>query len=288
MVTGVGGPAGRSAASYFHVRGFPVAGTDIRIVDAGVDPFHLVPAAVDPLFPARLMEIIKQERPSMLVPTVTEELPVIARLRKSIEDYGCRVFISPPSSIDIANDKFKTSMVMAGNGIHVPVSFDDATPREFIIEYLGFPLLSKPRHGRGGRGVKVYENPEELFQEARTGLVYQEFIPGDEFDVNLFLDRKGDAPVAVVLKKTQLKGGIVGNALTVERVERPDVVIPAVKAAQILHLEGPVDMDVRLRRDGTPVLLEINARIGGNVLSAPEILDYLLDSCFAGLRGSVL
>jgi len=45
-------------------------------------------------------------------------------------------------------------------------------------------------------------------------------------------------------------------------------------------------MDIRLRNDGTPVLLEINARIGGNVLSAPEILGCLIRRwrLFPGIR----
>ena len=71
-------------------------------------------------------------------------------------------------------------MIMSGHGIPVPVSFDDKTSREFIVRELGFPLLSKPRIGRGGGGVTLYYNLEELFQETRTGLIFQEFIPGED------------------------------------------------------------------------------------------------------------
>jgi len=43
-------------------------------------------------------------------------------------------------------------------------------------------------------------------------------------------------------------------------------------------MEGPLDFDIRFRKDGTPVLLEINARVGGNVLYAREVLDSLIIS----------
>ncbi len=279
MITGIGGPAGRSAVTYFQRNGVPVIGTDIREVETPVESFYIIPPAGDPLFAATLLGIIKRERPSLLIPTVSEELPVISRLKKVIEAEGCTVLISPPAAVDIANDKLKTAMIMAGHGIPVPVSFDDNTSREFIVRELGFPLLSKPRIGRGGEGVTLYYNLEELFQETRTGLIFQEFIPGEEFGVNLFLDPEEETITGVVLEKILLKEGITGNAIAVERVEREDLVQLGAKAAHVLAMEGPVDMDIRLRWDGTPVLLEINAMLGGNVLSAEEILEGLFAAC---------
>ena len=278
LVTGIGGPAGRSVVSYFRENGVHVIGTDIRKVEEKVESFYIIPPAYEPSFATTLVDIIKRDRPSMLISTVTEELPVVSRLKKSIEGEGCHALISPPTAIDIANDKLKTTMIMAGNGIPVPVTFDEKTPRDYIIKELGFPLLSKPRFGRGGRGVIIYHRPEELFQDTRTGIIFQEFIPGDEFDINLFIDQRGETQAAVVLKKTILKEGIVGNAFAVERVERDAITQLGIRISQILRLEGPIDMDIRLRGDGTPVLLEINARLGGNVLFAREVLDSLLTS----------
>jgi len=46
-------------------------------------------------------------------------------------------------------------------------------------------------------------------------------------------------PAAVVLRKTGLKEGLVGNALGVERVERPDVAELGLRAARSLGLEAP-------------------------------------------------
>jgi D-alanine-D-alanine ligase-like ATP-grasp enzyme len=78
------------------------------------------------------------------------------------------------------------------------------------------------------------------------------------------------------LEKTLLKEGIVGNALEVRRVEAPDVAELAIAAGRALGFSGPIDVDVRRRADGTPVVLEINARFGANILHAPEILDATL------------
>lgn len=276
LITGIGGQAGQSVFNYFSNKGFPVIGTDIRYVEADVDSFYKLPSANDRSFPTALMEVIKKKKPFLLVPTVTEELHIISRLKKVIEAYGCIVFISPPDAIDIANDKLKTAVIMAGNGMSVPVSFDETTPKEIIVKTLSFPVISKPRTGMGSRGVTLYWNQEELFKETRTDLIYQEYIAGEEFDINMFISKDGEITANTVLKKTTLRDGLIGNAIEVEKVKREDIEQFGIRASNTLRLKGPINMDIRMKEDGTPVLLEINARIGRNVHSAPDVLDSLI------------
>jgi carbamoyl-phosphate synthase large subunit len=269
LITGIGEPAGDSAVSYFREKGFHIIGTDIEN---------------DQSYAEKLLDIIKSEGPVLLIPTVTEELPVIARLKKIIESYGCTIFVSPAAAIDIANDRLKTTMVMAGHSVPVPISFDECTPKELIVKELGLPFLSKPRFSMGGQGVKLYRKLEEVYEESGTGLVFQEFIPGEEFNINLFIDKDGDPISAVVLKKTTLKDGIGDNVLSVARIDRYDIAQLGMRVSKILKLEGPVDIDVRLREDGKPVFLGINARLGANVLSARGVLDSLTISWLVSTR----
>ncbi|MBI5587557.1 MAG: ATP-grasp domain-containing protein [Deltaproteobacteria bacterium] len=278
LITGIGGPAGKSALTYFKGKGATITGTDVREVDLKADTFHIVPMATGPAYQPALLDIIKKERPSLFIPTVTEELSAVARLKGEIEGLGCLVYISPPEAVDIANDKFRTAEFMKKNGISVPVTFNGKSPRELVIKELGLPLLAKPNFGRGGRGVVVYRSAEEVYSEKREGLIFQEFVPGDEFDVNLFIDKGGEPKAAVALKKTILKEGIVGNALGVERVKKDDIIEICKRASRLLGLEGPLDFDIRLRNNGEPALLEINARLGGNSLFAEEVLDGLMNS----------
>lgn len=287
LITGIGGQAGQSAFNYFSNKGFPVIGTDIRDVDAEVDSFYKIPPANEPSFPNALMEIIKKEKPFLLVPTVTEELHIISRLKKVIEAFGCVVFISSPDAIDIANDKLKTAVIMAGNGMSVPVSFDETTPKDIVVKTLSFPIISKPRTGMGSRGVTLYWNQEELFKETRTDIIYQEYIAGEEFDINMFIDKDGEISANTVLKKTALRDGLIGNAIEVERVKRGDLEQFGIMAASTLKITGPLNMDIRMKEDGTPVLLEINARIGRNVHSAPEVLDSLIIAATQEVLASV-
>jgi len=278
LVTGVGGPAGRAGASYFARKGYRVVGADMRQVPSPASDFRIVPAARDERFVSVLLAIAMQERAALVVSTVTEELPVVARMRPALRERGIALSISDPPGVDVANDKLRTAEELDRAGVAVPTTFTGDTPHDDVAEALGFPLLSKPRFGRGGRGVFVHRGAEDLVCASPEEVVWQEFLPGEEYDLNLFVERDGSVPAAVVLRKTRLKDGLVGNALGVERVERDDVAELGARAALSLGLEGPIDMDIRLGEDGTPAVLEVNARLGANVLSAREVLDALDDA----------
>ncbi|MCP3676172.1 MAG: ATP-grasp domain-containing protein [Deltaproteobacteria bacterium] len=276
LVTGVGGPAGRGTVEHLAGLGHILIGTDMQEVESPVDSFYTVPPALDPSYGEILVEMIEKERVALFIPTVTEELPIVARLKETIEGYGCKLFISPPDGTEIADDKLKTVRFLEEHKIPVPLSFDGGHSREEMSRKLAFPILAKPRVSRGGRGVLLHRTRETLEGERREDILFQEFIPGKEFDLNLFIEEDGEISASVVLEKTALKEGITGNALAVERVDMDDVAQLGIRVARLLKLEGPLDIDFRLRRDGTPVLLEINARLGGNILSAREVLDQLI------------
>jgi carbamoylphosphate synthase large subunit len=82
--------------------------------------------------------------------------------------------------------------------------------------------------------------------------------------------------LAVVLEKTELKEGRIGNARSVQRIDDAVLGGVAIAAARAAGLNGPQDVDIRKRGDGQPVVLEINARFGANIRYAQEILDATL------------
>ncbi len=278
LVTGVGGPAGRAASTYFAGRGYRVIGTDVREVASAATRLSLVPLARDPTYPAALLALAVAEGATLLVPTVSEELPVVARLRPLLRERGVAASMSEPAGMDVANDKLLTAQALHAAGVAAPATFPGSTPGAEAARQLSLPMLSKPRFGRGGRGVLVHRSLAELARVGADEVVWQAFLPGEEFDVNLFVERDGRVPAAVVLRKTGLREGEVGNATGVERVERPDLAALAIAAARVLRLEGPLDVDVRLGLDGRPAVLEVNARLGANVLTAREVLHALDDA----------
>ena len=280
MVTGAGGPAGRAVSEYFQQTGIAVMRADMA-VNAGSD-FTRLPAASDHGFIPALDGLIADSQIGLLVPTVTEELPKIAKHRDFIRQKSCAVFLSASGPVRIANDKWETVQALSKVGIPVPRSYCGDS-KQVLNETVPYPMLSKPRCSRGGRGIELHRNADELPKELSSDRVFQEFLPGDEYDVNLFADPAGRTAACVVLRKTALKAGRFGNALSVQREYEPEVAALAEAAVSALCLEGPVDIDVRRGLDGIPRILEINARVGANVRAAEEVLTALITNWRRGL-----
>ncbi len=284
LVTGVGGPSGKAATAALRARGFFVLGVDMNIVPNDADQFAQVPSAMDTTYPDVLRRLIHEWHIGWLFPTVAEELVVVAELADELRTKGVTIFISNPEAVHICHDKWATSQALRRMGIAVPMSAvgnsDDPTVRS-----IGFPAVSRPRVGRGGRGVVVHDGPG--IAPAVAEPIWQEYMGGTEYDV-LLVRHPGasqDVIMRQVFEKTLLKDGRVGNAIEVKAVEAPDVAALAEDAARALALTGPLDMDIRRGDDGIPRLLEINARIGAHALRAPKLFNVLVELVQQGNRG---
>jgi carbamoylphosphate synthase large subunit len=276
LVTGVGGPAGRNVAALLVERNQRVIGTDMKVLQPEGMKFYQVPPAGSPDLLPCIYQIAKDERVCLVIPTVSEELPFFA----AGWEWGGEipVLTSKRRAVEIANDKYLTSLALEQAGVRVPrfaLPSQVHSPEE-VAKRLGWPCVSKPRVGRGGREVTIrYEQDWQAITRLGDGYILQEFAAGTDFAPNVFIGEAGEQCV-VVLEKTELKEVLVGNAQQVKRADAPEIAELAVAAARAAGLRGPLDIDIRRRTDGLPVVLEINARFGANIRYASEVLEAAL------------
>ena len=296
LVTGVGGPAGLSLARQLMDQGHWVLGVDMKQVHASAaDAVVVVSPADAPGYLWELRGLVAAHGIGLVVPTVSDELMLMAEAREDFAP-GAEILIGDPAPVRIANDKYLTMRCLANANVAVP---DFALPGDFssineAMARLGGSLVVKPRVSRGGRGVQVLEraadggrNAARVWSALDDSWIVQRFAPGTEYAPVVF--RSWHEPeqedLVVVLEKTELKQGRIGNALSIRRVdtaEAPDVARTAEAASAALGLTGPIDVDVRRRWDGTPVVLEVNARFGANSAYAPQLLETVLRSYALG------
>lgn len=280
LVTGVGGPAGGIVSHLLLRQGYEVIGCDMRpVLFPELKDVRQCPPATNHDYVSWLATAAATA--DFLIPTVQEELPLVAEARAFIP---CPVLISPLAGVQVAQDKYETARMLAQAGLPVPRFALPSVLADVAVvgRQIGWPCLSKPRLGRGGRGVVLYDSPADF--AALTGLddtaIVQEFAPGREYTVNLCLTGLNghSRATVVVLEKLALREGRTGNAAAVQRVCDPQIADLAVAAAKTVGLSGPLDMDIRRRADGTPLILEINARFGANIAHAPEVFAAALDA----------
>lgn len=269
LITGVGGPAGRSLGTQLIKRGMRVHGVDMSPTHVPGASFETVLPCLDPYYPDQLIEIADRIGADLIIPTVSEELPIVALLGDP------RIVVGSFAAVSVAADEWLTCRVLSIAGVPVPRSVPAGQWDAGVTDWIGLPVVTKPRVGRGGRGVEVHDHWFDL-DALDAGTLVSEFASGEEFCPNLFIAADPADDVAVVLRKTGLKSGRHGNATGVERVHEPAIAELALSAARALCLSGPVDIDIRRRADGTPLVLEINARFGANSAHAPEVLDTVL------------
>jgi carbamoylphosphate synthase large subunit len=287
LLTGTGGPAGRSLAEQLRMRGHWVGGTDVREVPEGTDGFARVGAVTEDGYVPELVELVRRWDADAVIPTISEELVLLSQNRSS---FPVPVLVGDVGPVSAADDKLRTARMLQAAGVpvprtHLPTRF--VSPEEAVVE-LGGAVIVKPRRSRGGRGVRLIRDNETqqaaivaYWRSLDDDFIVQEFASGPEYAPVVFRERDSSFSACAVLRKTALKGGDIGNAVGTVRADGPDdadVRIAACAAMDALDLTGPGDVDVRRRADGTAVVLEVNARFGANSAVAPELADAALDA----------
>lgn len=118
MVTGIGGPAGRNVALLLLEKGHTVIGVDMqKILLPGVK-VHRIPPASHPSFLEKLYILTVEESIQLLIPTVSEELPILASEWKKWSDIPA--VIGQYQAVSDADDKFLTYKRLSSHRVCVP------------------------------------------------------------------------------------------------------------------------------------------------------------------------
>lgn len=208
----------------------------------------------------KLITHIKAHGIKLLFIGIGFELEMMAGNKKRIEDEtGCTVIVSSVKVIDIAEDKYKTYLFLKENGIFCP---DTWLPSE--IEEVRYPAIVKPRTGSGSRGLSLVKNRQELENTLKTlkNPVIQENVGKMENEytcgVTFF---KGEVKTAICLRRTLRHGNTYA---AFNSPDTPESVYDYINViSKKLKPFGACNYQLRLDKDGTPKLFEINARFSG-------------------------
>lgn len=125
---------------------------------------------------------------------------------------------------------------------------------------VAFPAYAKPYAEAGMRGHMPVRDPDDLAIARRRGLLVTEFLPGEEYEVNCLSDLQGNLLYANVRRLGRRVGG---HILDSQSLEDRDMTEHVEAIAAELRVEGPWFAQFKRNRQGQPVLIEVNARIGG-------------------------
>lgn len=264
LLTGAGGAPIPGLIEHLRSTcGYRVLVADMDRYAAGLylaEKGFVIPPGASPDFLPVIRSICRQEKVNVFMPLVDEELLEALEL----EAEGIAVLLPRRAFMETCLDKFILMQKLKAAGISIPdthLASDD-------LREVDFPVMVKPRQGRGSRGIGVVRSPSELANFIKTSpltpdeLIVQTYIEGLEFTVSVTVWRDGVVH-AVVPKEIICKKGITRLAIT-RRNSRIDDLCRAVQNS--LHADGPFNVQLRVdEATGMPFIFEINPRFSTTV-----------------------
>jgi carbamoyl-phosphate synthase large subunit len=154
---------------------------------------RLVPPGRDEDFVPAIARMVAADELDLVISTVDVELIALAERR---DELAPAVLAAPSAdTLNTALDKLALAERCGPTG-HTPRTVLAGSDAEAID--WEFPVFAKPRQGAGSRGVRLV--PDRAALEALPtdeGLIVQDFLPGEEYSVDVIADAAGHVVAAV-------------------------------------------------------------------------------------------
>jgi carbamoyl-phosphate synthase large subunit len=168
----------------------------------------------EPLTLEDVLEVIHAERQSGEVVGVVVQLggQTALGLAQGLKDAGVPILGTTPEAIDLAEERGQFSRILADAGLSSPKN-GTATNRDeaiVIAEDIGYPVLVRPSHVLGGRGMEIVYDTESM-RDYFERIAGQAIIaPGSPLLVDRFLDDAIEIDIDAIFDGTDLYiGGIM-------------------------------------------------------------------------------
>lgn len=268
LVTGAGGAAAvtliRSLAPEHDVVAADIDPLAVGLYLVPADRRALLPRGDDPSFVDALLTLARRSEADLVIPTVDVELPQVAARIADFESLGAAVLVESLATLDRCQDKLALVDVCR-DVVRVPttVLLEESTTEQDLAA-LGLPYIVKPRRGAGGRGFAVISSTADLHLVPRDGtMIAQELLPGEEYSIDVLARPDGHVVASVPRRRDKVDSGIAvaGRTVKDEALEEFGRAV-----ARVIGATGVVNVQARRARDGTPALLEVNARFPGTMV----------------------
>jgi carbamoyl-phosphate synthase large subunit len=222
------------------------------------DRFYQVPVTTDPAYIDILLRICREEGVQVLFPIVDAEVEAIAAVNNLFKEYGVIAWVSDVEVVQTCNDKLATFAFFSKHHLAMPSTWSgsDALVQ---AETLPYPIVIKPRSGRGSIGIECADNPHTLHRILSANhqhSIVQTYLAGREFTIDVLVDMEGRARAAVPRERLEVKAGVAFKAIT---VDHKAIINDSVKVAETLGIRGVCNVQCRLVND-IPQFFEVNPR----------------------------
>lgn len=264
LVTGAGGPAAIAVMRSLS------ADPSVHLIAADMDPWAaglylvadrtLIPAGAAPGFADAVLARCREMAVDAVIPTVDAELRPLALARPAFAAAGIGLMLAHDDALRVILDKLALARHCAST-VRVPrTELFDAS---LDTSRWSPPVIIKPRAGSGSRDITLVKTPGQLAALPRSDdLLIQEYLPGDEYSIDVLADRPGHVVAAVPRLRARVDSGIsvAGRTTRDSELERFGAAV-----AQATGLSFVANVQAKRDQSGRPALLEVNPRPPGSL-----------------------
>ena len=263
LVPGAGGPAGINTIKSLRLSLFKgnIVSTDSNSLSAGFflsDFYYVIPPYDDKFFVEKLLKIIKEQNIKVLMPSSGFDIYGYSLNYDLIVEYGAIPIVSRRKVLEICRDKLLSYKFLSNK-------FPFAFTCEYHEKIDTFPLIAKPRFGKGSNNIIKIENKLDLKYVLGKfkNMIFQEYLPGTEYTVDVLSDLTEKPIMAIPRIRIDTKAGI-----SVKGKIKRDLMIENLckKTAETLGIKGPCCIQLKESENGELKIIEINPRFGGDTI----------------------
>lgn len=263
-------PGGGGTAAICALKSLRLANFQGKIVSTDADPlspgffladaYATLPPISDPQFFPQALEVIEREKISLILPTSGFDILIYSERKAELARRGVTVIVSDPVALENCIDKWQFYRLTHER---FPLPRTTLDPQAAIE----FPCFVKPVRGKGSRGIALCRNAGELAEQVakQKDLLIQEYLPGEEYSIDVLSDLQGNPIVAVPRVRLATKEGISVKGRV---FHDPEIQETCLALARFLNLQGPSCMQMRRAANGEVKFLEVNPRMGGGTIFA--------------------
>lgn len=223
-----------------------------------VDEFWKMPS-LNNLSISDLVKFCNENRIQAIIPTRDGELGYFAKFKEHLLSNGIYVMVSEFDAVNTCLDKLRFYEESYKNGLPIiptfdsPSSINDSNITRWVV---------KEQYGAGSNNIFI-NIPSEQVNECALELeypIFQPFITGEEYSVDLYIDLTGKVKGCVCRKREFVLNGESQITTTVRNEKLERLCIDFVEKYQ---LYGHIVIQVLIDNENKFHIIECNCRFGG-------------------------
>lgn len=243
----------------------------------------LCPLAFDPHFSDWLSTTVEDHDLDVVVSGVEEVNYVLATLK---DKQNKAIYLAPEyENVSIFNDKLKTFHWFKKNHIECPstIDLDDSKALKDLGSVVKFPMIVKPKLGKGSKGLSVIADQAAIRPYIdKGGYIAQELVGTSETEYTCGVYKSKFGYTEVIVMKREL---VNGSTAVAEVVRNEIIENYCRKTADAMNTTCPFNIQLRLSKDNQPICFEINMRLSGTTAIRHN---FGFKDCEAWIRETVL